>query len=89
MYITQSDRKDKRYLATFENGTKIHFGLKGGQTYIDHMDKAKREAYLKRHKKNENWDDPYTAGSLSRYILWGDSGNINKNISDFKQRFKL
>jgi hypothetical protein len=89
MYITQSNRKDKRYLATFDNGTKIHFGLKDGQTYIDHLDKKKRSAYLKRHMKNENWDDPYTAGSLSRYILWGDSTNINKNISDFKQRFKL
>lgn len=87
-YITQSDRKDKRYLATFDNGTKIHFGSKG-QAYIDHGDKAKREAYLKRHAKNENWDDPYTAGALSRWILWGDSTNINKNINDFKKRFSL
>jgi hypothetical protein len=89
MYITQSNRKDKRYLAVFDNGTKIHFGLKDGQTYIDHMDKDKRDAYLKRHAKNENWDDPYTAGSLSRFITWGDSTNINKNISDFKKRFNL
>lgn len=89
MYITQSNRADKRYMATFENGTKIHFGLKDGQTYIDHMDKDKRSAYLKRHAKNENWDDPYTAGSLSRFIAWGDSTNINKNISDFKKRFNL
>jgi hypothetical protein len=89
MYITQSDRKDKRYLATFNNGTKINFGLKGGQTYIDHGSKEKRDAYLKRHQKNENWDDPYTAGSLSRFITWGNSTNINKNISEFKKRFNL
>lgn len=88
MYITQSDRKDKRYLATFHNGTKIHFGSKG-QAYIDHMDKTKRENYLKRHIKRENWDDPYTAGSLSKHILWGSSSNINKNISDFKKRFNV
>jgi hypothetical protein len=87
MYITQSDRKDKRYMATFHNGTKIHFGSKG-QSYIDHMDKDKRDAYLKRHSKNENWDE-INAGSLSRWILWGDSGNINANIKYFKQRFKL
>lgn len=88
MYITQSNRKDKRYMATFDNGTKIHFGLKDGQTYIDHMDKDKRSAYLKRHAKNENWDE-INAGSLSRWILWGDSGNVNANIKYFKQRFKL
>jgi len=89
MYITQSNRKDKRYLATFNNGTKIHFGQKNGQTYIDHGDKEKRDAYLKRHQKNEDWNDPYTAGALSRWILWGDSSNINNNIKYFKQRFKL
>lgn len=89
MYITQSDRKTKRYMATFDNGTKIHFGLKGGQTYIDHLDKKKRSAYLKRHMKNEDWLDPYTAGALSRWILWGDSTNINKNLIDFKQRFNV
>jgi hypothetical protein len=89
MYITQSDRKDKRYVATFDNGKKVHFGLKNGQTYIDHLDKAKRDAYLKRHQKNEDWTNPYTAGALSRWILWGDSTNINKNISDFKKRFNV
>jgi hypothetical protein len=89
MYITQSERKDKRYVATFDNGKKVHFGLKNGQTYIDHLDKAKRDAYLKRHQKNEDWTNPYTAGALSRWILWGDSTNINKNISDFKKRFNV
>jgi len=89
MYITQSNRKDKRFLATFHNGTKIHFGLKDGETFIDHGDKEKRAAYLKRHAKNENWDDPYTAGSLSRWILWGESVNMGNNIKYFKQRFNL
>jgi hypothetical protein len=89
MYIIQSDRKDKRYKAIFDNGKQVHFGLKGGQTYIDHMDKLKRENYLKRHIKRENWDDPYTAGSLSRFITWGDSSNINKNLIDFKKRFNV
>ena len=89
MYITQSDRKDKRYTAIFDNGKQVHFGLKGGQAYIDHMDKLKRENYLKRHIKRENWDDPYTAGALSKWILWGDSSNINKNLIDFKKRFGL
>jgi hypothetical protein len=53
------------------------------------MDKLKRENYLKRHIKRENWDDPYTAGALSKWILWGESSNINKNLIDFKKRFGL
>ena len=46
MYITQSDRPGKRYTAIFDNGKKVHFGSKGSQTYIEHMDKTKRENYL-------------------------------------------
>ena len=29
-----------------------------------------------------------TAGALSRWILWGDSKNINTNIKMFKKKFK-
>jgi hypothetical protein len=53
------------------------------------MDKVKRDAYLKRHMKNENWNDPYTAGALSRWILWGDTTNINNNIKYFNNRFNV
>ena len=42
--VTQSPRKNKRYLAIFENGKKTHFGQEGGNTYLDHKDKNKREA---------------------------------------------
>ena len=75
-------------MVTFENGTTVHFGQAGGQTYIDHGDKAKREAYLKRHQARENWDDPYTAGALSRWLLWGDSKDLETNHIAFMKRFK-
>ena len=52
-----SDKKNKRFVAVFSDGTHTDFGLKGGQTYIDHGDKKKRTAYLARHRKNENWDE--------------------------------
>lgn len=89
MYITQSTRKDKRYMAVFDNNKKINFGLKDGSTFIDHGDKNKRDAYIKRHQVNENFNDPYTAGALSRWILWGDSKNINNNINFFKKKFNV
>ena len=75
MLIEKSDRKGKRFKATYANGKVVHFGLAGGKTYIDEGDKAKRELYLKRHRARENWEDPFSAGSLSRYLLWGDSTN--------------
>ena len=50
MIIRPSIRKDKRFEAIFPDNTKINFGLKGGNTFIDHGDKIKRENYLKRHQ---------------------------------------
>jgi hypothetical protein len=89
MKIEKSTRAGKRFMATYANGKVVHFGQAGGKTYIDHGDKAKREAYLVRHKKRENWNDPYSAGALSRWLLWGDSVNLMDNIASFKRRFSV
>lgn len=89
MLIQKSTRKGKRFMATYANGKVVHFGLEGGQTYIDHGDKIKRENYLLRHKKRENWNDPFSAGSLSRYLLWGDSTNLETNHQAFMSKFPI
>jgi hypothetical protein len=85
--LNPSTRKDKRFMAEI-NGKTIHFGSKNGNTYLEHKDKVKRENYLKRHIVNEDWTKINPA-SLSRFILWGDSTNINDNIEDYKKRFKI
>ena len=88
MQIINSNRTDKRFTAIFKNGKVIHFGAKNGKTYIDHGDKDKRTNYLARHGAGrENWSDPYSAGALSRWILWGDYTSIDGNIAAFKRRF--
>lgn len=89
MKIQASTKKGKRYMVTFENAKTIHFGQENGKTYIDEGDKAKRLAYLKRHEARENWSDPYTAGALSRWLLWGDSKDLETNHISFMKRFKV
>lgn len=89
MIIQNSTHKDKRLMATFKNGKTIHFGLKSGSTYIDHKDKKKRENYLARHKVRENWNDPYSAGALSRWLLWGDYTDLNKNRIAFMKKYNV
>jgi len=86
--IEKSKRKNKRFVAIFEDGRKTHFGLRGGSTYIDHQDKTKRKNYLKRHVVRENWDDFQSAGSLSRFLLW-DLPTFNASLKKYKKRFKL
>ena len=88
--ITPSDRKDKKMVAKFSDPKKtVHFGQAGSTTYLDDKNKERRAAYIARHKVNENFNNPATPGSLSRFILWGDSTSLQKNISSFKRRFNL
>jgi hypothetical protein len=89
MLIQKSTRAGKRYMATYANGKVVHFGQAGGKTYIDEGDKMKRQAYLARHEKNENWSDPFSAGSLSRYLLWGDTTSLDANHQAFMRKFPI
>jgi hypothetical protein len=91
MKVESSNRKGKRYVAIFKFGSKVHFGQMLGQTYIDHGDKAKRAAYIARHGASgrENWEDPYSPGALSRWLLWGDSTSLEENIRAYRKRFDV
>jgi len=41
--------------------TFIHFGSAGMSDYTIHKDKERKERFLARHRKNEEWDNPLTA----------------------------
>ena len=79
-------------MAVFDNdGRKktVHFGAKGMDDYTITKDKEQRERYRTRHANNENWNNPMTAGALSRWVLWGDSTSRATNISNYKKKFNL
>lgn len=91
--IKKSTRKDKKLMAVFENldnkQTKtIHFGANGMSDYIKHKDGERKKLYLLRHKTNEDWNNPMTAGALSRWILWNKL-TLNDSIDDYRKRFKF
>ena len=86
-FFRESDRAGKKYMTKI-NGKTYHFGAEGSETYLDHNDKAKRYAYIARHRANENWEK-INAGSLSRYILWGTHTSLDKAIKSYLKRFKL
>ena len=90
--IKPSTQKDKKFMAIFyDEGKKVkttHFGAKGMSDFTIHKDKQRKERYLDRHRKRENWNSFMTAGSLSRWILW-NKPTLKASISDYKKRFKL
>ncbi len=85
--LEKSQKPDKKYVIKFTNPDKtIHFGSKKSSTYLDHHDKTKRENYILRHKVREDWTK-INAGSLSRYLLWGDSTNLQTNLNAYLRKF--
>lgn len=63
-----------------------HFGAAGMSDYTIHKDPERRKRYDNRHRANENWNDPFTAGSLSKWILWGKPSK-RESIKDYKTKF--
>ena len=47
----------------------------------------KRNAYIKRHEKSENWNDPNTAGWWARYLLW-EAPTLEEAYNKIKVKLK-
>ena len=63
-----------------------HFGQKGASDFTRHNDEGRKRLYLARHRPRENWNDPHSAGSLSRYVLW-NKPTIKAGVNDYARRF--
>ena len=91
--VVPSSNPEKKYDAVFEKETgrtkKVSFGQKGASDYLQHADKERRERYLTRHSANENWNNPTTAGSLAKNLLWGPTTSLTRNLGIFKRKFDL
>ena len=90
--IKKSTKPEKKMMAIFtlENGKTrtVHFGASGMSDYTIHKDDERKKRYLERHRKNENWSAPMTAGALSRWILWNNKSKV-ASISNYKNKFNL
>jgi len=90
--IKKSTNPKKKYTAIFYDGEKkkktVHFGASGYSDFLKHRDEERKKRYIDRHKARENWSDPMTAGSLSRWILW-NLPTLKASIADYKKRFNL
>lgn len=91
--LSPSSRKEKKYMMKFSKDGKIfktvHFGAKGYDDYIlSNGDDIKKNAYIKRHDVNENFDDPYSPGALSRWILWNKK-TLSASFKDYKNKFNF
>jgi len=91
--FSKSDNKNKKMKAVFydNDNNKIkttHFGSAGYSDFTIHKDNDRKQRYLARHSKTENWNDYKSAGSLAKHILWSEP-TVAKSIKQYKAKFNL
>jgi hypothetical protein len=88
MKFEPSSQPGKRFKVTFSDGTIRHFGAKNGTTFIDGATEQQKKNWIARHSVRENHNDPYTAGALSRHLLW-NTRDFEKNHKVFMKHFNV
>lgn len=80
------------YNVTKQNGWKkiktIQFGAKSMSDFTIHKDIERKYRYIDRHKHNENWNDPLTAGFWALHLLWSEP-TIDKSIDKIENHFGI
>lgn len=71
----QKGTNGKKFKAVFYDTMRnkiktIQFGAVGYEDFTTHGDLQRKQNYIQRHSANEDFNNPMTAGSLSRFILW-------------------
>jgi len=89
----KSNRKDKKYQVTLDDGKTYHFGLKNSVSYIEGATKEKRDAFLARHMNNplekkliENLIP--SPALFAVYLLW-NTKSIEKNVEILNKKWKV
>jgi hypothetical protein len=82
----RSDKPDKKFFILTGSGHKVYFGAKGYEDFTMHKDEKRKMAYVKRHERHENWNDPDTAGFWSRWYLW-NKPTLEESYRDIQERF--
>ena len=84
----KSDRPDKKYFIITNDNKKIYFGQASASDFTLHKDEARKQRYINRHKKNENWNNKDTAGFWSRWLLW-EKQTIKESYDNIKKKFNI
>ena len=87
--ITKSTNNKKK-LDALVDGKKISFGAATYSDYTIHKDPERKERYIARHAKREDWSKSgvKTAGYWSKHLLW-NKDTLQKSIDDISKKHNL
>jgi len=64
----------------------VQFGQVGYEDFTTHGDLQRKQNYIQRHSARENFNDPQTAGALSKHLLWNRT-TLSASYKDFRSKF--
>jgi len=87
--LSKSNRPTKKWMIKTPYGL-IYFGQYGASDFTLHKDTARKQAYISRHRPNENWTKSgiNTAGFWSYWLLW-NKPTLEASIRDTERKFEI
>jgi len=87
--LSRSHKPNKKFDARVGRRT-VSFGASGMSDYTLHRDPVRKERYLARHAKREDWERSglATPGFWSRWLLW-NRPSLEASARDVERRFCL
>ena len=85
--FTPSKKPDKKFDAVIDGKKTVSFGSSKHSDFTKHGSEVRKNSYIQRHKVRENWNDPTTAGALSKHVLW-NKPSITASVKDMDKQFK-
>ena len=87
--LTKSKQLDKKCDARINGSKTVSFGQKGASDFTKHKNTYRKEIYIDRHKKNEDWTKTgaKSAGFYSKHVLW-NKPTLKESIDDINKMFK-
>lgn len=64
----------------------VSFGATGYEDFTTHGDIQRKMNYIQRHSAREDFNNPMTAGSLSRWILW-EKTTLSASYTAYRRKF--
>ena len=85
--IKPSNKTNKKFDAIIDGRKTVSFGSSQHSDFTKHKDPERKQRYLNRHKTREDWNNPTTAGALSKFVLW-NKPTISASVKDMNKHFK-
>lgn len=90
IFLRKSPNRTKKWRVDFDNGGHVDFGARGYEDFTMHKNPERKDRYIIRHQKRENWGKSgiKTAGFWSRWLLW-EKPSIKNAIRHIERKFKI